>query len=62
MLLLFQIFTGNNDSHSAVTNNIIFPFEARIVKLVPLQWNSGISLRWEIIGCFEGEHFHLINH
>lgn len=33
---------------------LLFPFEAKKVKLVPVEWNIGISVRWEIIGCREG--------
>ena len=49
------MFTGNNDSSSPVTNMLLFPFEARAVMLVPMTWNTGISLRWEILGCLEGK-------
>ncbi|XP_053398682.1 uncharacterized protein LOC128556876 isoform X2 [Mercenaria mercenaria] len=48
-----KIFSANNDSSTSVTNVLFFPFEAKQVKLVPVQWHQGISLRWEILGCLE---------
>ncbi|XP_060586405.1 uncharacterized protein LOC132742102, partial [Ruditapes philippinarum] len=48
-----KIFSGNNDSSTPVTNTLFFPFEAKQVKLIPVQWNQGISLRLEILGCLE---------
>ena len=51
---MIQIFTANTDGTSPVTNKLLFPFEAKGVKLVPVKWHFGISLRWEILGCFEG--------
>lgn len=48
-----KIFTANSDSSTSVTNMVFFPFEAKQVKLIPVKWHSGISLRWEILGCIE---------
>jgi len=49
-----QIFTGNTDSTTPVTNTIQFPIEAKSIKIFPTRWQNGISLRWEILGCIEG--------
>lgn len=48
-----KIFTGNSDPDTPVTNTIQFPIEARGIKLFPLSWHNGISLRWEILGCIQ---------
>ncbi|XP_021363194.1 uncharacterized protein LOC110456661, partial [Mizuhopecten yessoensis] len=48
-----KIFSGNHDPDTPVTNPIQFPIEARGIKLFPVSWHHGISLRWEILGCIQ---------
>lgn len=50
----FQVFSGNTDASTIVTNMFLFPFEAKQIKLIPIEWNLGISLRWEVLGCLGG--------
>lgn len=41
-------FTGNYDTSTIVTHRFVNPFEAYYVRLVPIEWYSHISLRWEL--------------
>ncbi|KAK7097925.1 hypothetical protein V1264_004829 [Littorina saxatilis] len=51
-----QVFTGNSDASTPVTNNIDLPFAARQVFLYPVNWTvSSPALRWELQGCLEDE-------
>ncbi|KAF6018621.1 EDIL3 [Bugula neritina] len=44
-------FAGNNDSTTAVTRKIEFPFEAQYVRLRPRKFYGYPSLRWALNGC-----------
>jgi hypothetical protein len=57
MIIVFflKVFTGNIDNTSPVNNTIQFPIEAKVVRLYPQAWHGAISLRWDILGCIEGE-------
>ncbi|KAJ8297631.1 hypothetical protein KUTeg_024162 [Tegillarca granosa] len=48
-----KIFTGNTDNVNPVNRTIQFPIEAKAVRLYPLKYNRGMSLRWEVLGCIE---------
>ena len=49
---------ANTDGTTPVINNVMFAFEAKGVRLLPVTYSAGISLRWELYGCLEGR----INH
>ncbi|KAK3107573.1 hypothetical protein FSP39_017517 [Pinctada imbricata] len=46
-----RFFEGNSDSGSFVTNKFSCPFEARYVRVNPLEWNQHIGLRLDFLGC-----------
>ena len=50
-----QIFNGNTDRNTIVTNNInpAIP-SARFVRIRPQEYHVHISLRFEILGCKSG--------
>ncbi|KAL4230751.1 hypothetical protein ACF0H5_011126 [Mactra antiquata] len=48
-----KIFTANANATTPATNMLLFPFEAKTVKIVPVKWQNGISLRLEVLGCAE---------
>ena len=50
-VLLFQVFPGNVDRNSHVTNLLKFPILARHVRLLPKEWYDWISLHFDILGC-----------
>ena len=51
-ILSVQIFTGNIDRHTVVTNALQSPFSARYVKILPKTWNGRPSMRVEYYtGC-----------
>ena len=50
-----QNFTGNIDNNGIVTNLLSDPVRAKFVKLIPLSWVGFISLRWDVIGCYDGK-------
>ncbi|XP_019622186.1 PREDICTED: uncharacterized protein LOC109468377 [Branchiostoma belcheri] len=46
-----QVFTGNTDQRTPVTNLLDNPVEARYVRFYPQSWNVRIAMRVEILGC-----------
>ena len=47
-----QVFAGNSDRHTVVTNELNPPIpEARFVKILPQEWERSVTLRFEILGC-----------
>ncbi|XP_068677063.1 uncharacterized protein [Montipora foliosa] len=46
-----KVFTGNVDVDSIVYNNLKQPITTRYVRIQPVAWRAGISLRLEIYGC-----------
>ena len=53
-----QIFNGNTDRNTIVTNNInpAIP-SARFVRIRPQEYHEYISLRFEILGCKSGNGY-----
>ena len=48
---LFQVFSGNTDTDTVVSN-ILYPHpKARYVKIVAQAWNKHIAVRAELYGC-----------
>ncbi|XP_072021660.1 transient receptor potential cation channel subfamily M member 1-like [Amphiura filiformis] len=43
-------FTGNCDGNSKQINRFPAPIRASFIRLVPTEWNKGISLRFELRG------------
>jgi hypothetical protein len=56
---MLQIFAGNTDNMSPVTNTIQFPFQAKYVRLYPVSWHNGAAVRFEIMGCVQGIYLHI---
>lgn len=50
-LLLSQIFTGNADQDSVVTNMLPCPVLARCIRINPIDWKDHVSLRFDLLGC-----------
>ncbi|CAH1247959.1 FIBCD1 [Branchiostoma lanceolatum] len=46
-----QVFEGNRDGDTSVTNLLEHPFDARYVRFYPQTWNDQISMRAEVLGC-----------
>ncbi|XP_078660161.1 uncharacterized protein LOC144904888 [Branchiostoma floridae x Branchiostoma belcheri] len=46
-----QVFTGNTDRKTPVTNLLDNPVDARYVRFYPQTWNNWIAMRVEILGC-----------
>ncbi|XP_022252614.1 hemocytin-like [Limulus polyphemus] len=46
-----KVFTGNYDSSSEVEHIFVNPFEARYIRVQPLEWVGQIALRLELLGC-----------
>ncbi|XP_033126065.1 uncharacterized protein LOC117124048 [Anneissia japonica] len=46
-----QVFDGNLDDDTPVTNMLPNATLARYVRLHPTSWNGGIGMRFEILGC-----------
>ncbi|KAK3715659.1 hypothetical protein QZH41_020735 [Actinostola sp. cb2023] len=48
--LLFQVFTGNKDRSTVVTNAIRYPFKAKFVRVLPTAYKGWIALRVDFKG------------
>ena len=48
---LLQVFTGNDDSDAVVYNALSPPVTTMFVRVLPIAWNSRISMRIELYGC-----------
>ncbi|XP_022809858.1 uncharacterized protein LOC111346861 [Stylophora pistillata] len=48
---LSKVFNGNNDRNTIVVPDLEAPFQARVVRINPLEWYGHISLRMEFYGC-----------
>ncbi|XP_014665852.1 PREDICTED: hemocytin-like [Priapulus caudatus] len=46
-----QIFEANFDRDTIVTNTFLLDIGAAHIRIVPVEWNGGISMRAELIGC-----------
>ncbi|KAK3612138.1 hypothetical protein CHS0354_031212 [Potamilus streckersoni] len=44
-------FQGNQDIDTPVTNMFDCPVFARAVRIVPMEWNQRMALRFDLIGC-----------
>ena len=50
-ILLHQDFIGNTDRNTIVRQTINPPVVAQWIQLFPIEWQGGISLRMELLGC-----------
>ncbi|XP_038060588.1 EGF-like repeat and discoidin I-like domain-containing protein 3 [Patiria miniata] len=46
-----KVFIGNTDSDTPVTNLFDESVEATVVRIEPTEWNKGVALRLELLGC-----------
>lgn len=59
--IFFQFFSGNSDGSTARLNIFSCPFQAQYIRLNPLEWNDGIGLRFDLLGCDIKSKLKLIN-
>ena len=59
-LFFIQVFPGNTDQETVVTNVLIPPIKARYLRLKPTEWQHTISLRMELYGCLGTVLFHVL--
>jgi len=52
---ILQVFTGNTNALSPVTNLLDNPINARYVLFVVQSWHTHISMRVEVLGCNPGK-------
>jgi hypothetical protein len=52
-MCMFQ-FPGNTDQESEVTNKVDPIVLALHIRISPLTWEGGISMRFDVIGCVAG--------
>ncbi|KAL3842751.1 hypothetical protein ACJMK2_020737 [Sinanodonta woodiana] len=46
-----MLFRGNNDSTTPVTRKLPCPIQAQYIRINPQEWNTYISLQFDLIGC-----------
>lgn len=47
-----QIFMGNQDGDTIQENFLTCPIFARGIRIIPLEWDKHIALRFDVTGCF----------
>jgi hypothetical protein len=55
-----QVFRGNSDQQSIVTNAFSPAITARYIRIQPITWYGYISMRFEIYGCYRGKRFNIM--
>ena len=50
-LLTTQVFDGNVNSHGIVESCFDAPILMTVVRLIPVEWNDFIAIRFELLGC-----------
>ena len=53
----FKEFSGNSDSTSVVSHDLIPPIMARYIRFRPLAWHWQIAMRVELYGCHGNRDF-----
>ncbi|CAB3386136.1 Hypothetical predicted protein [Cloeon dipterum] len=48
-----KVFLANVDATNSIKNYFGRKIYARFVKVIPIKWNGGISMRIELFGCFQ---------
>ena len=49
-MFLFQIFTGNADRTTIVTNTLAIPTRAKFIRFYPVDWLSFAAMRVDVYG------------
>ncbi|XP_078684919.1 lactadherin-like [Branchiostoma floridae x Branchiostoma belcheri] len=49
-----EVFPGNTDRNTPVTNLLDSPTDARYVRFLPQSWHGWMSMRVEVLGCVNG--------
>ena len=47
----YQIFTGNTDRNTKITNIFPEPVTARCIRINPRTWKSYVNMRFDVLGC-----------
>ena len=55
--IFFKEFSGNSDSTSVVSHDLIPPIMARYIRFRPLAWHWQIAMRVELYGCHGNRDF-----
>jgi hypothetical protein len=55
-----QVFSGNSDQQSIVTNSFSPAITARYIRLQPRSWHNQVSMRLEVYGCYTGKRFNIM--
>lgn len=54
-MYFLQVFTGNNNSNTPVTNTLWQPVKARYIRFVPITANRNKCMRADVIGCLDND-------
>ena len=54
-MFLTQMFIGNSDRNTVVTNTFATPTMSQYVRILPVEWTLHIGMRVELLGCQGGE-------
>ncbi|XP_053374175.1 mucin-5AC-like [Mercenaria mercenaria] len=49
-----KVFQANTDGHSKATNWFEHAIRAQYIRVVPRTWQGGITMRLELLGCYQG--------
>ncbi|XP_019631178.1 PREDICTED: lactadherin-like [Branchiostoma belcheri] len=52
-----EVFPGNTDRSTPVTNLLDSPTDARYVRFLPQSWHGHMSMRVEVLGCSDNGRF-----
>ncbi|XP_052265211.1 venom prothrombin activator pseutarin-C non-catalytic subunit-like isoform X1 [Dreissena polymorpha] len=47
-----EIFTGNFDGDSVQFNELPCPLFAKGIRIIPMEWNQHVALRFDVSGCY----------
>lgn len=49
--MLSQVFTGNSNPTDVVKATLPKPTLTRFIRIRPVSWDQGVSIRFEVYGC-----------
>ena len=52
MFFFLQLFRGNDDADTPVEGELDCPVFAKGIRIIPLEWESHIALRFDAKGCY----------
>ena len=55
------VLQANADQNSVVENSLPTGVTTLGIRLIPVSWNTAISLRWQLYGCYEKRELYPIN-